>query len=59
MSQLAQSTDPKRFDHSQGPRKIGPAEGKSVETPYRGPVENTLGEIMGGVRSAQPAMRAD
>ena len=27
------------------------AEGKSVETPYRGPVENTLGEIMGGVRS--------
>jgi mannose-6-phosphate isomerase-like protein (cupin superfamily) len=31
MSQLAQSTDPKRFDHSQGPRKIGPAEGKSVD----------------------------
>ena len=27
------------------------AEGKSVETPYRGPVENTLAEIMGGVRS--------
>ena len=27
------------------------AEGKVVETPYRGPVENTLAEIMGGVRS--------
>ena len=27
------------------------AEGKSVETPYRGPVENTMGEIMGGLRS--------
>jgi GMP reductase len=27
------------------------AEGKSVETPYRGPVEQTMGEIMGGVRS--------
>ncbi len=27
------------------------AEGKTVETPYRGPVEGTLSEIMGGVRS--------
>ena len=27
------------------------AEGKSVETPYRGPVDGTMGEIMGGVRS--------
>jgi GMP reductase len=27
------------------------AEGKTVETPYRGPVENTMGEIVGGVRS--------
>jgi GMP reductase len=27
------------------------AEGKSVETPYRGPVEGTMGEIMGGLRS--------
>jgi GMP reductase len=27
------------------------AEGKSVETPYRGPVEATMAEIMGGVRS--------
>ena len=27
------------------------AEGKTVETPYRGPVEGTMTEIMGGVRS--------
>jgi GMP reductase len=27
------------------------SEGKTVEVPYRGPVINTLGEIMGGVRS--------
>ncbi len=27
------------------------AEGKTVETPYRGPVDNTMGEITGGVRS--------
>jgi len=27
------------------------AEGKTVEAPYRGPVENTMGEILGGVRS--------
>jgi GMP reductase len=27
------------------------AEGKSVETPYRGAVDNTMGEIMGGLRS--------
>jgi GMP reductase len=27
------------------------AEGKTVEIPYRGPVEHTMGEIMGGVRS--------
>jgi GMP reductase len=27
------------------------SEGKVVETPYRGAVENTMGEILGGVRS--------
>ncbi|HYC25041.1 MAG TPA: GMP reductase [Roseiarcus sp.] len=27
------------------------AEGKTVEAPYRGPVENTMAEILGGVRS--------
>ena len=34
-----------------GVAKYRAAEGKTVETPYRGPVENTLAEIMGGVRS--------
>ena len=27
------------------------SEGKTVETPYRGPIDATMGEIMGGVRS--------
>ncbi len=27
------------------------SEGKTVEVPYRGPVDRTLQEIMGGVRS--------
>ena len=34
-----------------GVAKYRAAEGKSVETPYRGPVEGTMDEIMGGVRS--------
>jgi GMP reductase len=37
--------------HSGGVAHYRAAEGKSVETPYRGPVDNTMGEIMGGVRS--------
>ena len=37
--------------HSGGVAHYRAAEGKSVETPYRGPVEGTVGEIMGGVRS--------
>ena len=37
--------------HSGGVAKYRAAEGKSVEVPYRGPVEGTMGEIMGGVRS--------
>jgi GMP reductase len=37
--------------HSGGVAHYRAAEGKVVETPYRGPVENTLAEIMGGVRS--------
>jgi len=37
-----------------GSRKDGyrGAEGKVVRIPYRGPVEHTLTEILGGVRSA-------
>ena len=34
-----------------GVAKYRAAEGKTVETPYRGPVEGTMNEIMGGVRS--------
>ena len=34
-----------------GVAKYRAAEGKAVETPYRGAVENTMAEIMGGVRS--------
>jgi GMP reductase len=37
--------------HSGGVAAYRAAEGKSVETPYRGAVENTVSEIMGGVRS--------
>jgi GMP reductase len=37
--------------HSGGVAHYRAAEGKSVEAPYRGPVDNTMGEIMGGVRS--------
>ena len=34
-----------------GVAKYRASEGKTVETPYRGPVEGTMSEIMGGVRS--------
>jgi GMP reductase len=37
--------------HSGGVAKYRAAEGKTVETPYHGPVDHTMGEIMGGVRS--------
>jgi GMP reductase len=37
--------------HAGGVAQYRAAEGKAVETPYRGPVEGTMGEIMGGVRS--------
>ncbi len=38
--------------HSGGVATYKASEGKTVEVPYRGPVENTLQDIMGGVRSA-------
>jgi GMP reductase len=37
--------------HAGGVAAYRAAEGKTVETPYRGAVENTMGEILGGVRS--------
>jgi GMP reductase len=38
--------------HSGGKSDYRASEGKRVELPYRGPVRDTLQEIMGGVRSA-------
>jgi len=38
--------------HSGGVAEYRAAEGKVVEVPYRGPVENTVQEILGGLRSA-------
>ena len=37
--------------YSGGVARYRAAEGKSVETPYRGAADGTMGEIMGGVRS--------
>ncbi|HIF9458734.1 TPA: GMP reductase [Photobacterium damselae] len=37
--------------HSGGVAKYRAAEGKTVRLPFRGPVENTIQDIMGGVRS--------
>lgn len=37
--------------HAGGVAAYRAAEGKVVEVPYRGPVEHTMGELMGGVRS--------
>ena len=38
--------------HSGGVATYKASEGKTVQVPYRGPIENTLQDIMGGVRSA-------
>ncbi len=38
--------------HAGGVAAYRAPEGKTVEVPYRGPVENTILEILGGVRSA-------
>ena len=45
--------------HSGGVAHYRAAEGKTVETPYRGPVDDTMGEIMGGVRSMMTYIGAD
>ena len=37
--------------HAGGVAEYRASEGKTVEVPYRGPVENTLQDILGGVRS--------
>jgi len=45
------SSDTAMKKHFGGVAHYRAAEGKTVVTPYRGPVEATMGEIMGGVRS--------
>ncbi|QFI38493.1 GMP reductase [Moritella marina ATCC 15381] len=37
--------------HAGGVAKYRASEGKTVEVPYRGPIENTVFDILGGVRS--------
>ena len=37
--------------HAGGVAKYRASEGKTVEVPYRGPIENTIYDILGGVRS--------
>ena len=39
--------------HSGGVADYRASEGKTVEVPYRGPVESTVKDILGGVRSAR------
>ncbi len=46
------SSDTAMKKYSGGVAKYRASEGKTVEVPYRGPVEGTMQEIMGGVRSA-------
>ena len=46
---MSSETAMKRY--SGGVAHYRASEGKTVETPYRGPVDNTMAEIMGGVRS--------
>jgi len=46
---MSSETAMKRY--SGGVAHYRAAEGKTVETPYRGAVDGTMGEIMGGVRS--------
>jgi len=46
------SSDTAMKKYSGGVAKYRASEGKTVEVPYRGPVEGTMQELMGGVRSA-------
>jgi GMP reductase len=45
------SSDTAMKKYAGGVAKYRASEGKTVEVPYRGPVEDTMQEIMGGVRS--------
>ena len=46
------SSDTAMNKHSGGVANYRASEGKTVEVPYRGKVENTVQEILGGLRSA-------
>ena len=46
------SSDTSMKKHSGGVAEYRASEGKTVEVPYRGKVENTVQEILGGLRSA-------
>ena len=52
MTFYGMSSDTAMNKYSGGVAKYRASEGKTVEVPYRGPVEGTMQEIMGGVRSA-------
>ena len=51
MTFYGMSSEAAMTKYSGGVAAYRASEGKTVEVPYRGPVERTLGEIMGGVRS--------
>lgn len=51
MTFYGMSSDVAMTKYSGGVAKYRASEGKTVEVPYRGPVANTMQEIMGGVRS--------
>ncbi len=51
MSFYGMSSETAMKKHAGGVAHYRAAEGKTVETTYRGSVEGTMGEIMGGVRS--------
>ncbi len=52
------SSDTAMHKHAGGVARYRASEGKTVEVVYRGPVEGTVLEIMGGVRSAMTYMGA-
>lgn len=51
MTFYGMSSDTAMKKYSGGVARYRASEGKTVEVPYRGPVEETMQEIMGGVRS--------
>lgn len=46
------SSEEAQQKHGDGLKSYRASEGKCVQVPYRGPVENTLQDILGGLRSA-------